>query len=70
MIDKIEVNKVYVHTRSKNRYKTLLIANQSLDQNDPKFPWIVTYLSEKDGKLYARPYTDFQEKFTKDANEI
>lgn len=53
----------YIHEKSGVTYSLLCIANQGL--NDDKWVETAVYQSEKDLKIYARPYADFKEKFKK-----
>lgn len=53
----------YIHEKSGVIYSLLCIANQGL--NNDKWVETAVYQSEKDLKIYARPYVDFKEKFKK-----
>ena len=57
----IGVQMKYIHEKSGVTYSLLCIANQGL--NDCKWVETAVYQSEKDLKIYARPYADFKKKF-------
>ena len=50
----------YKHIKTGNTYQLINIANEC---DTEKFPKTVVYFSEKDGKMYARSFKEFLEKF-------
>ena len=53
----------YKHVKTGNEYELVFVANKQSAK--PNFPEMAVYRSLKDGVVYARPYTDFKEKFEK-----
>ncbi len=53
----------YRHIKTGNSYALIVVANKG--SSKPNFPEIAVYQSLKDGVVYARPYTEFKEKFEK-----
>ena len=58
----------YKHIKTGNTYQLINIANEC---DTEKLPKTVVYFSEKDGKMYARSFKEFLEKFefVGDSNE-
>lgn len=52
---------VCLHKKTGSKYRIVVVANKNSGREG--FPKMVVYISMNDGEIYARPYSEFVEKF-------